>query len=175
MQRLTIKNPRKIEQQINAFINNDPESKFIFRICSLKVFLNERSCSAEWLGRLMNTSPRTVAQWIHKINLEGDIEILRDKEKPGRTPRLTHQQFELLKEHIQKHPSELGIDANVWDGKALSHHISKTFGINLAVRQCQRIFHRLGFRLKRARTVVANGNPKAKKAFKKTQDYSQVG
>ena len=172
MQRLSIKNPKKIENKINTFINNDPESKFIFRLCSLKVFLNEPSCSTEWLGKVMHASARSVAQWIHKINREGDIEILRDKEKPGRTPRLSVTQLEVLKEHIQRHPSEFGLDTNLWDGKALSHHINKIFGIKLAVRQCQRIFHKLGFRLKRARRVVANGNPKAKKAFKKTQSHS---
>jgi transposase len=172
MQRLSIKSPQKIEHQINTFINNDPESKFIFRLCSLKVFINEQSCSTEWLGKLMNTSPRSVAHWIHKLNREGDIEVLRDKEKPGRKARLTAQQLEILKEHITKHPSELGIDANIWDGKVLSHHIHKAFGVKLEVRQSQRIFHKLGFRLKRARTVVANGNPRAKKAFKKTQNAS---
>jgi len=172
MQRLSIRSPQKIERQINTFINNDPESKFIFRLCSLKVFLHEQSCSTEWLGKLMNTSPRSVAQWIHKINRSEDIEVLRDREKPGRTPRLNPEQLTLLKEHIKKHPSELGIDANLWDGKALSHHIYRTFGVKLAVRQSQRIFHKLGFRLKRARTVVANGNPKAKKAFKKTSGAS---
>ena len=172
MQRLSITNSKKIEHQINTFINNDPESKFIFRLCSLKVYLHEPSCSTEWLGKLMKTSPRSVAQWIHKINRAGNIEVLRDQEKPGRTPRLNAEQLSLLKKHIQQHPSELDLDVNLWDGKALSHHIYKTFGIKIDVRQCQRIFHKLGFRLKRARTVVANGDPRAKKAFKKTQNHS---
>jgi transposase len=130
--------------------------------------MNDPDCSADRLGKLMNTSPRTISNWIHKINIEGDVEVLRDKEKPGRTARLDGNQLEVLKEHLEKQPRELGIDANLWDGKALSHHIKKAFGISLQVRQCQRLFRKLGFSLKRARTVVANANPKAKKAFKKT-------
>jgi transposase len=172
MQKIMIENPKKIERQINTFINNDPESKFIFRLCSLKIFLNEKTCSAEWLGNVMNTSPRSVSQWIHKINKNGDIEVLRDKAKPGRTSRLTTAQLELIRQHIQMKPEDLGINANMWDGKVLSHHILRNFGVKLQVRQCQRIFKKLGFSLKRARTVVANGNPKAKKAFKKTQEVT---
>jgi transposase len=168
MQRLTLQDPKKINRKIDKFLNNDPESKFIFRLCSLKMFMNDPDCTADRLGKLMNTSPRTISNWIHKINQEGDVEVLRDKEKPGRTARLDDDQLETLKLNLQLTPRELGVDANLWDGKSLSHYIKNAFGIELQVRQCQRLFRKLGFSLKRARTVVANADPKAKKAFKKT-------
>lgn len=172
MQKLVIAEPKKIERQINTFINKDPEGKFIFRLCSLKMLLNDNTCTTESLGQLMQTSPRSVARWIHDINAAGSVEILRDKQKPGRSPRLTEKQMELLKVQLQKHPNELGLDANLWDGKTLSHHIKKQFGIAIQVRQCQRIFSKLGFSLKRGRTVVAKGDAAAKKAFKKTSQHS---
>lgn len=175
MQKLTIFNPRRIERQIDKFINNDPEGKFIFRLCSLKIFLNDSGHTTESLGNLMGSSPRSVAKWIHDINAVGDIEVLRDKEKPGRNTRLSDQQMKLLRVQLQKHPSESGLDSNLWDGKSLSHHIKKQFGITLQVRQCQRLFSKLGFSLKRGRTVVAKGDPLAKKAFKKTSLHSEKG
>jgi transposase len=168
MQKLFITEPKKIERQINSFINNDPEAKFIFRLCSLKMFLHDSSCSTESLSKQMQVSPRSISKWIHRINQSGDIEVLRDKQKPGRKSRLTDKQMEILKEQLQKHPNEFGMDANLWDGKTLSHHIKKQFGVVVQVRQCQRLFSKLGFSLKRGRTIVANGNPKAKKSFKKT-------
>ena len=171
MQKLVITEPKKIERQINAFINKDPEGKFIFRLCSLKVLLHDSTCTTESLGQLMQASPRSVARWIHSINATGSVEVLRDKQKPGRGPRLTEKQMELLKVQLQKHPNELGLDANLWDGKTLSHHIKKQFGIVIQIRQCQRIFSKLGFSLKRGRTVVANGDAAAKKAFKKTSQH----
>jgi transposase len=175
MQKLMITNAKKIERQIDAFINNDPEGKFIFRLCSLKIFLNDVGYTTESLGKLMQSSPRTVAKWIHDINAAGDIEVLRDKEKPGRNTRLTDEQMQLLHAQLQKHPGESGLDANLWDGKLLSHYIKKQFGITLQIRQCQRLFSKLGFSLKRGRTVVAKGDPAAKTAFKKTSVYSKKG
>ena len=167
MKKLTITEPKKIEQQIDRLISSDPEGKFICRLCSLKMFLNDPACTTESLGRLMHTSPRTIANWIHWINAEGSIDILRDQDKSGRNTTLNESEMEHLKEQIQKHPNESGLDSNLWDGKLLSHYIKKKYRKDLKVRQCQRIFNKLGFRLKRGRTMVAKGNADDKKAFKK--------
>lgn len=167
MKKLTINEPRKIERQINKLINSDPEGKFIYRLCSLKMFINDPASTTESLGKIMQTSPRTIANWIKWINLEDSIDILRDQDKPGRNASLDEVEMSHLKDQIQKHPNESGLDANLWDGKLLSHYIKKKFGKELKVRQCQRIFNKLGFRLKRGRTMVAKGDAKAKKAFKK--------
>lgn len=175
MQKLTINEPKKIERQINHLISSDPEGKFIYRLCSLKMFLNDPTLTTESLGKLMQTSPRTIANWINWINAGGNIEILRDQDKPGRNAKLNEDQMEHLKDRIQKHPNESGLDANLWDGKLLSHYIQKKFGKELKVRQCQRIFSKLGFSLKRGRTMVAKGNAEAKKAFKKTSKDSEKG
>jgi transposase len=173
MQRLTIHDPKKIERQINLLINNDSESKFIYRLCSLKMFINDPSCSTEKLGDIMRASPRTIANWIHSINDTGQIDVLRDKEKPGRKSRLTDQQLLELQGVIQQHPTTVGLDSNLWDGKSLSHFIKKKYRVQLEVRQCQRIFKQLGFTLKRGRTMVANGDSDKKKFFKKTSVHSK--
>lgn len=175
MKKLFIHEPKKIEQQIDRLISSDREGKFIYRLCSLKMFLNDPTFTTDSLGKLMQTSPRTVANWINWINAEGSIEILRDQDKPGRSATLSESQMEHLREQIQKHPNESGMDSNLWDGKLLSHYIKKKFGKELKVRQCQRIFNKLGFRLKRGRTMVAKGNPEDKKALKKTSLDSKEG
>src|ERR1700722_5498075 len=113
MQKLSLTSPKKIERQINKLMSEDPESKFIFRLCSLKMYLNDPECSADRLGKIMQKSPRTVANWIHALNSSGDIDVLRDKPKPGRTNRLTERQMEELKQQLQKQPREVGVDANL--------------------------------------------------------------
>ena len=167
MKKLTINEPKKIERQINKLISSDPDGKFIYRLCSLKMFINDPASTTESLGKIMQTSPRTIANWINWINSEGSIDILRDQDKPGRNASLDEVEMAHLNDQIQKHPNESGLDSNLWDGKLLSHYIKKKFGKELKVRQCQRIFNKLGFRLKRGRTMVAKGDAKAKKAFKK--------
>ena len=49
----------------------------------------------------------------------------------------------------------------------------KKYKIELGVRQCQRIFNMMGFRLRKPRPVIANADPQAQKAFKKTPDIGK--
>jgi transposase len=64
-------------------------------------------------------------------------------------------------------PSDYGFSANLWDGKTLSAFIKKQFGIDLGVRQCQRLFRQFGFRLRKPRPMIAHADPDEQLRFKK--------
>jgi transposase len=57
---------------------------------------------------------------------------------------------------------------NLWDGKTLGALIEGKFGVRLSVRQCQRLFRQLGFRLRKPRPVVGQADPALQRAHKKT-------
>ncbi len=65
--------------------------------------------------------------------------------------------MDFIKNSLIKHPSEFGLNANIWTGKVLSHFIKEQFAIELKTRQCQRLFHKLGFVLKRSKTYTGKG------------------
>jgi transposase len=46
--------------------------------------------------------------------------------------------------------------------------LSLQFGVDIGVRQCQRLFHQLGFRRRKPRPIIANADPVAQRKFKKT-------
>ena len=56
---------------------------------------------------------------------------------------------------------------NLWDGKTLSAWIEKAYGVQLRVRQCQRLFRQLDFRLRKPRPVLAKADPGRQKKHKK--------
>src|SRR5256885_15683143 len=64
-------------------------------------------------------------------------------------------------------PRELGLSGNLWDGKTLATWIEREYGIDLGVRQCQRLFRQLCFRLRKPRPAVAQADPARHKAHKK--------
>ena len=74
---------------------------------------------------------------------EGGFEALRPKKQPGRPHKLTKEQKEEIKDAILSEPSIHGY--NVWDGPSLSDFIFRKYEVKLGVRQCQRLFHQLGF------------------------------
>src|SRR5581483_3120807 len=65
-------------------------------------------------------------------------------------------------------PSDAGMRVNLWDGKILSAWIEKTYGIELRVRQCRRVFRQSAFRLLKPRPVLARADPAREKEHKKT-------
>ena len=169
MQKLKIENPEVLKKQIYEYLNSSQEARFIHRLHGLLLIIDSEGNNCENVAGLFDNSPRTISNWIHRINKEKSIEVLKDKKKSGRKPRLNDEQEDVLKKCLIKHPSEFGLNANIWDGKTLSYFIEKQFGIKLKVRQCQRLFHKLGFSLKRARPMPVKGNKQEKKAFKKTE------
>jgi len=124
--------------------------------------LNNEDNNCNTVASLFNNSPRTLSNWVHKLNESGDINVLRDKPKRGRQPRLNSEQLEHIKAILQDPPSKVGLADNLWDGKTLSYYIEQRFSIKLGVRQCQRVFHKLGFSLKRARLIADKGDDEKK-------------
>jgi transposase len=74
---------------------------------------------------------------------------------------------------LRLHPRDLGYGQNLWDGKLLSHHLQERYATELGVRQCQRLFRRMGFRRRKPRPLIAQADPEAQRAFKKTRPPGQ--
>lgn len=90
-------------------------------------------------------------------------------ERTGRPRSFDEMQWEELGKDLRKEPKDFGYEQNLWDGKLLSYHVAHCYGIHLGVRQCQRIFNKMGFRRRKPRPVIAQANPEAQSALKKTQ------
>ena len=72
-----------------------------------------------------------------------------------------------LYDDILKDPSDLGYDQSNWNGKLLSEHINKRFGVRLKVRRCQELFHEMGFSYKRPRKMAHGSSQEERDDFKK--------
>jgi transposase len=118
---------------------------------------------AEWFGQ----DPRTVARWVRRFETRG-FTGLHEGERPGRPARLSPRHVAGVARALRQAPRALGYAQTPWDGKLLAHHVAARYGVSLGVRQCQRLFHHLGFRRRKPRPVIAQADPAAQAAFKKT-------
>jgi transposase len=168
MKRLVINNKNGIKAKIHHYFESNEEARFIHRLHGILLFSGKEGESCDSTGALFGNSPRTVSNWIKRVNQTGDIESLRSKKQSGRPPRLSEEQRQELRTVLQESPEKHGISSNIWDGKSLSAYIKNQYGIVLETRACQRLFHKLGFSLKRARPVVARADEAKKAASKKT-------
>jgi transposase len=165
MRKLVIADAEVMLLAIQEEIARSAESRYDHRLHGVLLVSQGLSASqvAEWFGE----DPRTVARWVHRFEARG-FAALHEGERPGRPPRLTPRQVAAVDRVLRQAPRTLGYPQTLWDGKLLAHHVAARFGVSLGVRQCQRLFHQLEFRQRKPRPVIAQADPAAQAAFKKT-------
>lgn len=165
MRKLVVANANRSRKIIQREISRSEDSRYDHRLHGLLMAGQGMSCGevARWFGE----SATTVERWIHRFNAAG-LDGLREGIHSGRRARLTEKQWVALEVDLRLSPRELGYRQNLWDGKLLAHHVAQAYQVDLGVRQCQRIFRKMGFRLRKPRPVIAEGDPELQAAYKKT-------
>ena len=90
------------------------------------------------------------------------------QETAWQAEQVSQDQIALVKAAVMSNPDNHGF--KVWDGPSLSKYIKDTFDIDLGVRACQKLLHKMGFALVRPQMYPSLGNPdnEARDAFKKS-------
>jgi transposase len=145
MKRLELENKTSIMTQIRSYLERNSESKFIHRLQIILLFGEREKETCESLGALFGNSPRSISNWIKKLNQTGVIESLRCNHEIGRPSRLTQAQKHELMIILQEKPEMQGESGKRWNGMNLSRFISRRYGVVLNVRACQLFLRELCF------------------------------
>ena len=165
MRKLEIADAEVMQLAIREEINRSEEARYDHRLHGLLLVSTGRSCNE--VGALFGEAATTVQRWVRRFE-EGGFEALRDGERNGRPRMLDERSWRRIEADLRKPPQALGLQANLWDGPVLSEHLRRNYGIELGVRQCQRMFKQMGLRLREPRPQVAQADPLAASAAKKT-------
>ena len=165
MKKLQVSDREIMSIAIQQEISRSDEARYDHRLHG--VLLVSRGMSCYEVGDLLGHHSTTVQRWVRSFE-ENGFAGLADCERTGRRTRLDLEDMAIVNNDLRKHPRELGYNQNLWDGKLLSHHLGKSYGVKLGVRQCQRLFHSLGFRLRKPRPLIAKSDPEEQESFKKT-------
>lgn len=164
MKRLSIPDAEMVIMALQDEIKRSSEARYDHRLHSVLLVAQGMNCRE--VSDLLGDAPRTVEYWVNRF-LEDGLSGLADADRPGRPSKLTTSQIEQIGKVLREEPYKAGLDGNVWDGKTLSEYIAKTFNVDLSIRQCQRLFRQLGFRLRKPRPQIASADPELREAFKK--------
>jgi len=165
MRKLQIENAEVMHMAIQQEIERSDESRYDHRLHGVLLVANGHSCGD--VAQLFSEDVRTIQRWVGRFEQHG-FDGLRECERPGRPRSLDEKQWKALSRDLRRNPREFGHEQNLWDGKILGVHIKMHYGVTLRVRQCQRIFNQLGFRLRKPRPQVAQSDPVKVAAVKKT-------
>lgn len=164
MKKLKIPDVETFIAAIQDEISRTPEGRYYHRLHVVLHALKTGSCYEA--ARIYDHSPHSVYNWIHSLTTKG-LAGLWEGKRPGRPSRLSSSQEQKLCKNLLLSPREFGYNQNIWDSPLLSYHLEKQFSIHLRIRQCQNLFHRLGFTLQRPRRQPAKVNLEEQETFKK--------
>jgi len=163
MRPLSITDTRSV-LSLQQEIQRSEESRYDHRLHGVLLVAQGMTCPE--VAHLLGDAPRSVEYWVHRYQSQG-LAGLTEGERPGRPRRLNEEQIKAIHGVLRNRPSDAGMRVNLWDGKTLSAWIEKTYGIQLRVRQCQRLFRQLEFRLRKPRPVLAKADLGRQKKHKK--------
>ena len=167
MKALTISDAEIMILALQDEIRRSQEARYDHRLHAVLLVAQGLGCIKA--ASLLGDSPRTVQYWVNRFEKEG-FAGLADADRPGRPQKLNEQQLEQISEAVRGSPRDAGISTSIWDGKTLSAYIKQQYDIELGVRQCQRLFRQLGFRLRKPRPLIAKADPLQQEAHKKNFD-----
>ncbi len=165
MRRLEVKDRKVMSIAIQNEISRSEEARYDHRLHGVLMVANGYDCYEA--AKCFGENPVTIQRWVKRFNEHG-FDGLQEGEHPGRPSRIGKQSWAKLETDLRKHPSIFGYSQNLWDGKLLSRHLVDRYGIDIKVRQCQKIFRKMGFRRRKPRPLIAKADPKAQAALKKT-------
>lgn len=167
MKKLAVQDSKVMQIALQQEIARSEEARYDNKLHGVLLACNGMTCAE--IGSMLGRGIRTIQYWIKRFN-ENGFAGLREREGRGRPGRLSEKEVERIERDIRKSPRDFGYMQSMWDGKMLSHHIRVRYGKDVGVRQCQRLFRKFGFRLRKPRPVIAKADPEAQESFKKTSE-----
>jgi transposase len=101
--------------------------------------------SQKEVARRLNVSRQTVSRWMSKQRLLGE-EALKRSARIGRSPELTAEQRESLKNLLSRSPRTFGYDGHSWTCPRVARLIESQFGVVYHPGHVWKVLASLGLR-----------------------------
>jgi transposase len=164
MKPLTITDKENMIMALQDEIRRTDESRYDHRLHGVLLVAQGMTCPQ--VAGLLGDSHGAVVNWVRRFEEEG-LAGLAEGPRPGRPRRLDEAQMAQIEKALGGSPLKHGLGTSLWDGPTLSEFISRKLGVKPRVRQCQRLFRSLGFRLRKPRPLVAKSDPALQARHKK--------
>jgi transposase len=162
---LTISDKENMIMALQDEIRRNDASRYDHRLHGVLLVAQGMTCPR--VAQLLGDSHHTVVNWVQRFEVDG-LAGLTEGQRPGRPSRLSDEQLAKVEAALRASPENFGLTTHLWDGPTLSQFLEQELEVRLKVRQCQRLFRQLGFRLRKPRPQVAQADPILQAAHKKT-------
>jgi transposase len=165
MRNLVLADADVMRLAIQQEIARSDESRYDHRLHGLLLVTGGHSC--QQVADVLGEDRRTVQRGVTRFEAHG-LTGVRDGGRSGRPATLNAKPWVALGRDLRRDPQTFGHAGHLWEGKLLAAHLRLRYKVRLGVRQCQRIFGHMGFRLRKPRPQVAQSDPVKVAACKNT-------
>jgi len=168
MSRVALKIERYSSSELKSLLRKDEKFQQGVRLYACyQVSLGKKPKELE---DIYETSFKSICNWVNRLN-EGGVEALIDKEKPGRTPKLSAGQKEEIKSAVlMQSPEEFGYNSSTWTGLLLIDLIKNRYDIVYKKAHIYNILKKMGLTFQKGKGVYPESHEREEKvaALKKT-------
>ncbi len=164
MKKILFENSQELAALVKREISLNHEGRYNHRLHVILLLI--LGYSAKEVSLIFDDPLRTIQYWAQQFQ-QRKFEGLKEKPRPGRPSKLSEAQMQQLAKDLRMPTSAFEYNQGFWDGPLLKHHIERQFRVELTLRSCQIIFHRLEMTLKKNRPKMAGASAEAREAFKK--------
>lgn len=165
MKPLTISDKENMILAIQDEIRRNDASRYDHRLHGVLLVAQGMTCPS--VAQMLGDAHHTAVNWVQRFEASG-LAGLAEGQRTGRPSRLNDQQLAKIEAALRTSPQKFGLATAQWDGPTLSAFLAQELGVKLKVRQCQRLFRQLGFRLRKPRPQVAQADSFLQATHKKT-------
>lgn len=119
---------------------------------ALMVLLNDKGKSPIEIGKILQRNPHTVRNWLKQYQSHG-IEGFTRKYSPGRPSVVRDSIIDIIRQIIEKLPSDYGLYSNCWTAQLIVEYLESK-GITSSIDTVKRTLKLLGYTFKRPTKTV---------------------
>ena len=165
MRKLQIEDAEVMRIALQQEIVRSEESRYDHRLHGLLLVTAGQSCRQ--VAELFGENGTTVQRWVRRFE-QGGLQALREGERSGRPSALEAGQWRKPKGICARPRGTSAYRPRCGMVRCCLSICVDTTACTLGVRQCQRLFRRMGFRLRKPRPQVAQADPLKVAEVKKT-------
>lgn len=152
MHKSCVINAENVREMIRSALHSANDAHLLHRLDGVLLVAEGRSCGevAGWFG----VDRRTVERWVRAAGARG-VDGLVDHHHGGRPAKVSSAQMQGVRLALLAPPSVYGYPDRQWTGKRLALHLARQLGLEMSVRNCQRMIAGGGYRANAAASVLA--------------------
>lgn len=105
----------------------------------LVAIIYKRGPSVPMIAEWLDIREATIYRWFDRLESEPISQAVKDRQRPGRPPKLSDEHRERFRAAVQNPPADVGYDESEWTAELAQQFLEDEFEVEYSQRHVQRL------------------------------------